>query len=113
MTMTWNSDDIRRRLDKAIDHASGFVDRPASEAYAKGAALALCVIAECLVESVEMRKAGELLKELPREMGGRPGLNSRQPDASLSETPLQETGIPEPTRRRWQQIAEIPERDRF
>ena len=50
------------------------------------------------------RRAGQLLRELPRDPGGRPPGNSLQPATSL-----QSTGI-EPTQAyRWQRIADIPQ----
>lgn len=50
---------LRRRLDKAIENATGGVDRPASEAYAKGAAMALTIIAECLIQMLEIAEAAD------------------------------------------------------
>lgn len=58
------------------------------------------------------RRAGEMLRETERAQGARTD-TSRQPDAKLPfRSALREVDIPEPTARRWQTVAAIPE-ERF
>lgn len=54
------------------------------------------------------RRAGELLKEVERVPGTRTDLTSRHDDAGY-RAQIANAGIAEPTARRWQAIADVPE----
>jgi DNA modification methylase len=54
------------------------------------------------------RKAGELLKAMPKHPGGRPLENHRHDDGSFTPT-LADIGVDENQSRRWQTVASLPE----
>lgn len=93
---------------KAIrDKAAGF------EQYAQAAKLGRGLqndIAEAKVTAE--CKAGLLLRDVPREKGGRPAENSHQPDVSFTayQSALDKNEIPKPTAERWQIMAWLLEK---
>lgn len=113
--MTQNSlvhfDTAKRELVLAttIDEVKNIRDKAeALRAYAKQAGESLemqNMIAEIKIRAE--RKAGELLKEIPKETGKRVDLTS-----SVDSTKLQSVGISRNQSSDWQKIADIPE-DKF
>jgi phage N-6-adenine-methyltransferase len=98
---------------KSLDEVKEIMDiAEAARTYARAAKLGLDAqnhAAEVKIRAE--RKAGDLLKQLDRSNGGRPGkTNSSVERVSEYREVLDEQDIPTTTAHRWQQAAQIPEK---
>lgn len=64
----------------------------------------------CEIRLRAERKAGELLKSMPKSKGGRPE-NSEQPAPSSFAKTKEEAGISDDQAKRWQKLADIPQEE--
>jgi len=80
----------------------------ACRAYAKQAGGTLVMQNRCAEIKVRAeRKAGELLRDMPRKGLGRP--EQRSDDSTISDPTLADLGVSKDEPSRWQKIAETPE----